>query len=121
MFYQQINIYLVLIRTLSSTGPFERNILKQIVKHSLNDFIGENYFYKLFISLGPDPGGQVGPLLPQLSEGVHRGALLVVPEPAEVGGEGAGGGPPVGVLHVPQLEDLLGDVFELVERSQVKL
>ena len=72
MFYQQINIYLVLLRTLSSTEPFERNILKQIVKHSLNDFIGEKYFYKLFINLGPDPGGQVGPLIPQLPEGVHR-------------------------------------------------
>ena len=43
-------------------------------------------------------------------------ALLMVPGPAEVGGEGAGGGPPVEVLHVPQLEDLLDDVFELVER-----
>ena len=31
MFYQQIKIYLVLLRTLSSTEPFERNILKQIV------------------------------------------------------------------------------------------
>ena len=45
----------------------------------------------------------------------------MVPGPAEVGGEGTGGGPPVEVLHVPQLEDLLGDVFQLVKRSQVKL
>ena len=49
---------------------------------------------QIFYGLGgPEPGGQVGLPLPHLPEGVHCGALLVVPQPGVVGGEGARGTP----------------------------
>ena len=49
----------------------------------------------------------MGTLLLHPLKGVHYSALLVVPEPGELRGEGAGGGLIVDVLHRPQVVDLL--------------
>ena len=82
----------------------------------MEDYILDKTFvtkgiFTIFYGLGgPEPGGQVGLPLPHLPEGVHCGALLVVPQPREVRGEGAGGVLPVYVLLWPQLIDLQGQV-----------
>ena len=72
-------------------------------------FLNKRYVYKLFYGLGPELGG---PPLPHLPEGVHRGTLLVVPQPRDARGEGAGGVLPVYELLRPQFVDLQGQVVQ---------
>ena len=60
------------------------------------------------------------PLLHTPPEVGHGGALLVVHQVGEVGDEAAAGGLLVDELLLPQVEDLLGQWLQRVQRSKVE-